>query len=122
MSERRRRTRSRNSNSYQEERMSPIIESEQFLFTPVIIPSSSTFQPISGKSSPISISSSRSSSPYSSDSEREENNASPYAGAKFNSPPPAEFLPVPPTTWLLNGSPGLNGMSLHLRQLLNVES
>lgn len=74
-------------------------------------------------SSPIPIPM-RSESPSSSDQEED---SSRYAGAKFNSPPPANILPPPPITWL--HSPGsvqahvnLHAMSLHLRQLLKVQS
>jgi hypothetical protein len=52
----------------------------------------------------------------------------PYAGAKFNSPPPAHLLPIPPHSWIATGSPGspveqvvtLSAMSSHLRQMLKV--
>jgi len=73
------------------------------------------------RSSPIFIQSRGSSS--SSDSEDE--GILPYAGAKFNSPPPADVLPSPPVSWLGTSSQveqvvALDEMSSHLRQLLNV--
>ena len=50
-----------------------------------------------------------------------------YAGAKFNSTPPASMLPSPPAHWLEEmyratkpTDSSLDEMSSHLRQLLNV--
>ena len=71
----------------------------------------------SERSSPVSITSNRNSS----DSEDERGIL--YAGAKFNSPPPAYVLPTPPSTWLVSSQMeqvALQTMSLHLRQLLKV--
>ena len=71
------------------------------------------------RSSPIFIQSRGSTS--SSDSEDE--GLLPYAGAKFNSPPPPEVLPNPPMSWLGTstvGNANLNEMSTHLRQILKV--
>lgn len=72
------------------------------------------------RSSPVFIQSRGST--VSSDSEDE--GLLPYAGAKFNSPPPPEVLPNPPMSWLgtshSTGSDNLHDMSSHLRQLLKV--
>lgn len=71
------------------------------------------------RSSPIFIQSRGSTS--SSDSEDE--GLLPYAGAKFNSPPPPEVLPNPPMSWLGTSTvdnTNLNEMSTHLRQMLKV--
>ena len=73
--------------------------------------------PYSNRSSPIFMADSGNSS-----SDSEDDSILPYAGAKFNSPPPANELPSPPTYWL-KADPGkvdLDEMSLHLRQLLKV--
>lgn len=73
------------------------------------------------RSSPIFIQSRGSSS-----SDSEDEGILPYAGAKFNIPPPADVLPSPPMSWLGTSphSPveqvALHEMSSHLRQLLNV--
>jgi len=70
------------------------------------------------RSSPILIQSRGSSF-----SDSEDEGVLPYAGAKFNSPPPATVLPSPPTSWLgisRNEDVALNAMSTHLRQLLKV--
>jgi len=65
----------------------------------------------------------------SSSSESEsEDGAIPYAGAKFNSPPPAHMLPTPPISWISTSTPtsprveqvNLSAMSSHLRQMLKV--
>jgi hypothetical protein len=54
-----------------------------------------------------------------------------YAGAKFNSTPPASMLPLPPSHWLeemyqntkrVEKRDSLSEMSTHLRQLLNVSA
>jgi hypothetical protein len=71
------------------------------------------------ESSHISISS------YKSSSDSEDDSRSAYAGAKFNSPPPAYLLPNPPTSWISASSHqveqvSLNAMSSHLRQILKV--
>lgn len=69
------------------------------------------------RSSPIFIQSRGTSS------DSEDEGMLPYAGAKFNSPPPANVLPTPPTSWLHNSRSeqvALSAMSTHLRQLLNV--
>ena len=71
------------------------------------------------RSSPIFIQSRGSTS--SSDSEDE--GLLPYAGAKFNSPPPPEVLPNPPMSWLGTSTvdnTNLNEMSTHLRQMFKV--
>lgn len=69
------------------------------------------------RSSPIFIQSRGTSS------DSEDEGILPYAGAKFNSPPPANVLPTPPTSWLQasrSENVALNVMSCHLRQLLKV--
>jgi hypothetical protein len=59
-----------------------------------------------------------------SSSESEDEGGIPYAGAKFNSPPPAHMLPTPPMSWI--SSPprvdqvNLSAMSSHLRSMLKV--
>lgn len=73
---------------------------------------------LNGRSSPLSI-------PYNgySSSDSEDESRLPYAGAKFNSPPPANVLPVPPSSWLMSSQAdqvSLNIMSQHLRQMLKV--
>jgi hypothetical protein len=59
----------------------------------------------------------------SSESEDDDGNI-PYAGAKFNSPPPAHMLPIPPSSWITMPQMGqvvtLSAMSSHLRQMLKV--
>ena len=54
-----------------------------------------------------------------------------YAGAKFNSTPPASMLPLPPSHWLeemyrntqqVEKQDSLTEMSTHLRQILNVSA
>ena len=66
---------------------------------------------------------------YNRSSSESEDDDAPYAGAKFNSPPPAHLLPIPPPSWIIaTGSPGspveqvvtLSAMSSHLRQMLKV--
>ncbi|XP_066912409.1 proline-rich nuclear receptor coactivator 2-like [Clytia hemisphaerica] len=81
-------------------------------------PSYKSFECSFERSSPVLIQSRASWS--SSDSEDE--GTLPYAGAKFNSPPPATLLPTPPMSWLgtSRGEQNLNEMSSHLRQLLKV--
>ena len=61
--------------------------------------------------------------PYKSSSDSEDESRLPYAGAKFNSPPPAYLLPIPPTRWITASQVEqvtLNAMSSHLRQILKV--
>lgn len=61
---------------------------------------------------------------YRSSSESEDEGGIPYAGAKFNSPPPAHMLPTPPMSWISSPSRGdqvnLSAMSSHLRSMLKV--
>eukprot|EP00794_Sanderia_malayensis_P005334 gene5334-6003_t len=51
-----------------------------------------------------------------------------YAGPKFNSPPPANVLPKPPSTWIssCHGESfermSLDAMTVHLRQMLKVSA
>jgi hypothetical protein len=71
------------------------------------------------RSSPIFIQS------RGSPSDSEDEGILPYAGAKFNSPPPANVLPTPPMSWLETSRTeqvALNAMSTHLRQLLKVSA
>lgn len=87
-------------------------------FNRVSTPSPTDFQSNSERSSPVLIPNNKY---YSSDSEDE--SGVPYAGAKFNSPPPAHLLPVPPSSWLMisrSDEVALNAMTLHLRQILKV--
>ena len=60
---------------------------------------------------------------YRSSSESEDEGGIPYAGAKFNSPPPAHMLPTPPSSWISTSrveQVTLSAMSSHLRQMLKV--
>jgi hypothetical protein len=69
--------------------------------------------------SPITIPSS-----YKSSSSDSEDEGRPHAGAKFNSPPPAYLLPIPPPNWISASHQleqvSLSAMSSHLRQILKV--